>query len=96
MTTPWGSYPSSGWTKVIDTAVPGTDYQYSTPNFSGSVPRLSVSATTSPVINDDYLLETEYTITEGLTHGDSYSASGPTTPRRTRATWILHRRSDKL
>ena len=75
VTTPWGSHPASGWTKVVDTAVPGTDYLYSPPDFSGSVPRLSVGAASSSGTNDDYLLEADATITEGLTHGDSFASS---------------------
>lgn len=75
VSTPWGSYPGSGWTKVIDNAVPGTDYQFSPPDFTGSVPRLNVTPANPPGTADDYLLEVECTVTQGLTHGDSFAAS---------------------
>lgn len=75
VSTPWGSYPASGWTKVVDTALPGTDYQFSPPDFAGSVPRLAVGPAGASGTNDDYLLEAETSVVEGLTHGDSFAAA---------------------
>lgn len=78
VSTAWGRYPASGSTKVITSAVGGTAYAWSPPNFAGSVPRLSISADSSPGTLDDYLLESEWTVAEGLVHGASLVSSSLT------------------
>jgi hypothetical protein len=69
--TPWGRYPASGSSQVITGSVPDTAYEWSPPDFAGAIPRLDVSGAVSSGTDDDYYLETEAVIQEGLVHGES-------------------------
>ncbi len=73
VTTPWGS--SGSWARVVTNAVADTAYAWSPPNFSGAVPRLSVTQASPSGTLDDNLLEADFTVAEGLVHGDSLVGS---------------------
>lgn len=70
--TPWGRYPGSGWAKVVDNAQPDTAYEWSPPDFSGSVARLQVSDATSSGTLDDNMVEVSYSVSQGFVHGESF------------------------
>jgi hypothetical protein len=72
VSTPWGEYPSSGWALVVSGAVPDTDYFWSPPDAPGSVPRLSVTDLGPPGGTDDYLVEADFAVSEGLVHGEGH------------------------
>lgn len=69
--TRWGAYPTSGWAKVITNAVGDTTYQWSPPDFSGTVPRLSVTDAGPGGTHDDFLIEVQGRVDEGYVHGTS-------------------------
>ncbi len=70
--TPFGEYPSGGsWGLVVENTVGGQDYEFSPPDFPGAVPRLAVSAASSSGTDDEYLIEADYAVLEGYTHGTS-------------------------
>ncbi len=74
VTTPGGNrWPDSGWGQVIADSQPDTEYDFSPPDFPDVVPQLDADGTASSEDWDDWRVVADFTVTEGIVHGNGFS-----------------------